>query len=445
MPDGSNLDLTEVKEAVDEIGQAWKEFQTTNDERLKQIEEKGSADPLTEEKLAKINETLAGHEAANQKLTKVIEEQKAAAEKAAEDAVKAAEEKEAVTKEQMDRIETALNRTDRGGSDDDDDLEAKAYNRLFFKYCRVGKEDLDREEMKSLTEVKALTVGDDTAAGYLAPPEFIGEIIKGETEFSPIRTIARVRQTSRRSTQIPRRTGQFAAVWTAEQGTRSETEGLTYGLEDMPTHEQSALVDVSEAMIEDSVFNIEQELQEEFTEQFGVAEGTAFVSGNAVGKPEGFMTNGDVSFTVSGSASTIADTDGQANGIIDLYHAVKTAYARNGTWVLNRTTLGAVRKLKDNQKNYIWQPGLASLRPNTILDAPYVEATDMDNEGANTFPIAFGDFRRAYTIVDRIVMSVLRDVFTQATSGNIRFVARKRVGGQIVLPEAIRRLKCSAS
>ena len=259
-----------------------------------------------------------------------------------------------------------------------------------------------------------------------------------------MRTVARVRPTARRAVQLPKRSGTFGAVWTAESGTRNETKGLTYALEEIPTNELYALVDISEQMMEDSEFNLEEELQQEFSEQFAVTEGLAFVSGDAVGKPEGFLTNSDVGSTNSGSASTIADTNGQADGLIDLYHALKTAYAVRGTWLLNRTVLGAVRKLKDGNNNYIWMPGLSSGIPNTILGQPYVEVPDMPNEAAGNFPIAFGNWTRGYVIVDRIVLSVLRDPFTQATSGNVRFIARRRVGGQVVLPEAIRKLKVAA-
>ena len=140
---------------------------------------------------------------------------------------------------------------------------------------------------------------------------------------------------------------------------------------------------------------------------------------------------------------TIADVNGQADGLLTLKYALKSGYARNAKWSLNRTTMGSVRKLKDNNRQYIWMPGLAQGQPNTIDGDPYVETPDMPNEGANTFPIAYGDFARAYTMVDRIVMSMLRDPFTQATSGNIRFLFYRRIGGQVVLAEAIRKLKCS--
>ena len=433
----------DMKDLLLEQAKTFEALKEANDQVQAEIEKLGSADVVLVEKVEKINASLDKFEDLNQRVTKAEQERKAAeeaAKEAAEAAAKAAEEKDAATKEQMDRIETALNRTDRGGASDEES-EAKEAKEAFVSYLRKGKDNLSPDE------IKVLTVGQDTQAGYLAPEEYVREIIKAAIVFSPIRTIARVRSTSAKAITVPRRTGTFGAVWVAEQGSRSETTGLTYGLEELPTHESTATVDISSAMLEDSVFDLQAELQEEFSEQFGVTEGTAFVSGSAVGQPEGFMTNGDVSSTNSGSAANIKDTNGQADGIINMIHALKEAYAANATFVLNRTTLGAVRKLKDVSSGagtYLWQPGVALGIPNTILGSPYIEATDMDNEGANTFPIAFGDFRRGYWIVDRISLSVLQDPYTQAGSGNIRFIARKRVAAQVVLPEAIRKLKCSA-
>ena len=226
----------------------------------------------------------------------------------------------------------------------------------------------------------------------------------------------------------------------SESGTRSETTGYQVGLEELPAHEYYALVDISEQDLEDTVFNLEAEMQSEFAEQFAKAEGTAFVTGNAVGKPEGFMTNGDVAEVVTGSASAIT-----ADSLLTLVHSIKAEYSRIGTFVFNRSTLAAIRKLKDTAGQYVFQAGmmLTGGVTNTILGQPYVEATDMPSEGSNTFPVAFGDFRRAYMIVDRTQMAVLRDPFTQATSGNVRYIARRRVGGQVILPEAIVKLKCS--
>jgi HK97 family phage major capsid protein len=181
-------------------------------------------------------------------------------------------------------------------------------------------------------------------------------------------------------------------------------------------------------------------MQSEFAEQFAKAEGTAHVSGNGVGQPFGFMSNGDVAQVVSGHASTIL-----ADGLIALVHGIKSEYAKNGTFVFNRTTLSSIRKLKDTAGQYVFQAGmmLTGGVTSSVLGHPYIEATDMPDEGSNTFPVAFGDFRRGYMIVDRVQMAVLRDPFTQATSGNVRYIARRRVGGQVIQAEAIVKQKCS--
>jgi len=308
------------------------------------------------------------------------------------------------------------------------------YLNAFDRYCRKGLDGLQPDEKK------ALTVSNDSTGGYLAPPEYVRELLKTITEISPIRSIARVRSTGARSIQIPKRDGQFAAQWVSESGTRSETTGYTVGLEELPAHEMYALVDISEQDLEDTVFDLEAEMQSEFAEQFAKAEGTAFVSGNAVGKPQGFM---DATITEVNSGSAAAIT---ADGLISLVHNIKSDYTRNGTFVFNRATLASIRKLKDTAGQYVFQPGmmLGGNMVNTILGHPYVEATDMPSEGSNTYPVAFGDFRRAYMIVDRVNLAVLRDPFTQATTGNVRYIARKRVGGQVVQAEAINKLKCSA-
>lgn len=424
-------DAPDLKTAVEGVMTAFEEFKSTNDARLKEIEKKGSADPVVTEKLGKIEQTLAAYEGLNQKLT-TVEQQK----KAIDD-----------LQEQFDRIETALKRSRNGGDAEEKSDRVGLWAKAVVDAYTQGVANLGEDQRKVLeaiqAEYKSLSVSSDTAGGYLAPVELVREIIKAETEISPVRSLVRVRQTAAKSIQIPKRTGQFAAQWVAEQGSRTETTGLTYGMEELPAHELYALVDISNQMLEDSAFNMNDEISMEASEQFAVAEGAAFVNGTGVGKPEGFLVNSAVDTTNSGSATTIADADGQANGLLTLKHAIKTAYSRNGNWVMNRTTLGSVRKLKDADKGYIWQPGLAMGKPNTIDGDPYVELPDMPNEGAGAKPIAYGDFRRAYTWVDRIVMEMLRDPYTQATSGNVRFIMRKRVGGQVVLAEAIRTLTCA--
>ena len=400
----------DIKNAISDLGQTFAEFKKVNDERLENIE-KGESTAYNDEKLAQIESKLDQYEAMNQKLT-------------------TAEANAEHIKEQVSKIETMVTRPDSGF----ESKQVDDYLNAFDSYCRKGLEGLQPDEKK------ALTVSNDSTGGYLAPPEYVRELLKTITEISPIRSIARVRSTGARSIQIPKRDGQFSAQWVSESGTRSETTGYTVGLEELPAHEMYALVDISEQDLEDTVFDLEAEMQSEFAEQFAKAEGNAFVVGDAVGKPHGFMDHSGVGHVNSGNASAVT-----ADGLISLVHNIKSDYTRNGTFVFNRATLASIRKLKDTAGQYVFQTGmmLGGNMVNTILGHPYVEATDMPSEGSNTFPVAFGDFRRAYMIVDRVNLAVLRDPFTQATTGNVRYIARKRVGGQLIQKEAINKLKCS--
>ncbi|MCK9519437.1 MAG: phage major capsid protein [Dehalococcoidia bacterium] len=380
--------MADEKNALVELKGLFEEFKQTNDQREAEIKKYGEALSSTVEKLEKMNS-------------------------------------------RMDELETKLNRPAQGENKEvDPEVERK---QAFDQYLRKGIEVL-------VPEKKALVTYDDTLGGYLAPGEYVREIIKGIVEFSPIRSVASIRQTSQRFVELPKKTGSIAAVWVAETGTRSETTGMAYGLENVPVHEMSAVVDISFADLEDSAFNMEEEIVNECSEQFGVAEGTAFVSGNAIGKPQGILTNEDIDYTASGDADEIT-----ADGLMDIFYDLKSAYANNAVWLLNRQTLKAIRKLKAGDGHYLWQPNIGLGTPPTICERPYIECVDMPDIAANAYPIVLGDFKRGYKIIDRIAISITRDNLTQASSGKCRFTARKRVGGQVVLAEAIRKLKIATS
>lgn len=400
----------DVKSAVQEIGSAFEEFKKVNDERLEKLE-KGEAIGDLEGKLDKIESAM-----------NMAEDSKSTLEKL--------EAKTEIINESVEKIETALKRPASGMNTKQIDEVMGAWG----VYLRKGKQGL------SADEVKALTVSNDTTGGYLAPPEYVRELLKTVTEISPIRSIARVRSTSQRSIQVPKKTATFSAQWVGEVGTRSETDGYRVGLEEIPAHEQYALVDISEQDLEDTVFNMEAELQSEFAEQFAKAEGNAFVVGDAINKPEGFMSASGLNEVVSGNASALT-----TDSLISLVHSIKSEYSRNAVFVFSRSTLSAIRKLKDTAGQYIFQPGmmLDGNMSATILGHNYVEATDMPAIAGNAYPIAFGDFNRGYMIVDRVNLSVLKDNFTQATTGSVRYVARRRVGGQVVQAEALAKLKIS--
>ena len=404
----------EVKTAVDAMATAFEEFKSANDQRLAEIEAKGSADPLTEEKLAKIEGDLDRFENVNQKL---VQQQKHA------------EGFEA----KLNEIETLLKRPANFMEAKEVDLSLKAWD----NFMRKGESQMDPMELK------ALTVGTAATAGNLAPAEYVEELLKVITEISPVRSVARIRQTSNKEIEVPSKTASFAAAWTAESGTRSETTGYTTSLNTIPTHEMYALVDISSQLLEDSVFDLEAEMNIEFAEQFAKAEGAAFIAGNGTNKPTGISNGNTVAHTATGAASAAISTD----NLMDLVHGLKTDYARNATFLLNRNTLGVIRKLKDTAGQYIFQTGFSGQAglPNTILGSPYLECPDVADAASGAKSVYYGDFRRGYMIVDRVSLSVLRDPYSQASTGNVRYIARRRVGGEVVLAEAMRVLKHATS
>lgn len=415
----------ELKNALDALGMTQKQAIDGQQKALAEFRDAVNADSVKRD---------AAHDAKIEKLQKELDrfEPMNDALVAIDARNKQVDEDRKAQQEQLDRIETKVNRP--GALIDADQAKAKEAREAFFDLCRVGTDRM-KPERKNV-----LTVSDDTGGGYLAPSEYVKEIIKAVVEFSPMRPLVRLMTTSAKSVQLPRRTGVFTAVWTGEVATRSETTGLAYGLEDCPVQEMTAEVYASMANLEDSAFNLENEFNMEFSEQFGVAEGLSIVSGNGVKQPEGFLTASGTN-----AINSLAATDITADGVIDLKYSLKTAYAKNATFVLNRKSLRSIRKLKDGEGNWLWMPGLAAGRPNSIDGDPYVEVPDMANPAASAKVMAFGDWKRAYTLVDRLAISVVRDPFTRASSGQIKFVARRRVGGQVTLAEAISVMTCSAS
>jgi HK97 family phage major capsid protein len=301
--------------------------------------------------------------------------------------------------------------------------------KAFEKWLRKGKEALTPEELK------VMTVSDLTTGGYVAPAEFTNEFLKTIVEYSPLRSIARVVSTTFRAKQWPKRTSSASASWVSEIGTRSETTNPKIGLEEIPTHEMYALAKISKQDLEDAKFDLMGFLNEEFREQFGVAEGTAFITGNAVGKPEGILTNPNVTgFTGTTTSGKIVTDD-----LMQTLYSLKEAYARNATWLWKRSSTLAISLLKNaGNVDYVWQPGLQSGAPALVLGRPYVECPDMPAEAGSAKAVAIGDFRRGYIIVDRIDIEVLEDPYSSKSTGCIEISARKRVGGQVVMPEAIK-------
>ena len=309
------------------------------------------------------------------------------------------------------------------------ELEKKA----FAGFIRQGRESLDH------TEVKSLRVSDDTAGGYLAPDQFVAELLRNLVLVSPVRSIARVATTGAGNVILPKRTSTLTATWTGETDDHTASQAA-YGQSQYPVAELACYTDVSNSLLEDAAFDIASELAFDFSEQFGKTEGAAFVNGDGNLKPKGFMQDTSITSVNSGNASAIT-----TDSLLDLYHSLPTFYSANAVWGMNRTTLGAVRKLKDGQGRYMLSfDGVPNAPAMTILGRPVVELPDMPDVAGGAYPIIFGDFKQGYRIFDRVSLAVLRDPYSVQTKGLVRFHARRRVAGGVAKSEAFRTLKISA-
>lgn len=330
-------------------------------------------------------------------------------------------------------LETRLNRPGTGGTEQRN--ERTDEQRAFGTYLRRGE--------GALTDVerRALTVGNDASAGFLAPPEYGTEIIKALVEHSPIRQYARVVTIAAPEVRFPRRVSGTNAEWVSEIGNRPEST-LTYDQVTLTPHEIATFVEVSKQLVEDAAYDLEGEIRSALAEDIGVKEGRAFISGDGVGKPKGILNATGIQEVVTGHASTLGAN--ASDLLIEVFSRLPTAYAQNGAWLLNRKTLATVRKLKDANGAYVWQPSLQAGQPATLLGRPVIEAVDADDVGAGKYPIIFGDFS-GYRIVDRVGLSVLVDPFSRAKNGITVFHCRKRVGGDVTNPDRFVKVKVAAS
>ncbi len=331
---------------------------------------------------------------------------------------------------QVTELETRMNRPAGGNSGNQ---EISLERRAFTNFLRLGDNRMEAEE------VRALIVGDDTKGGYLAPAEFQAEVIKGIVEISPIRQAVRVGSTGAGEVILPKLTGRPTASWVGEDEERDETT-MTYGQIEIPVHELACFIDVSLRLLEDSAINVESEISTELSQEFAVKENAAFSDGNGVKKPLGIQQAAGIAEIVNGHATNI-----NADQLIALMYSMPAAYRNNGSWLMNGTTLGKVRILKDGNGNYLWQPSYQAGQPSTLLGRPVIEDPTMPDAANGTFPIFYGDFNKAYRVYDRVGMSILRDPYTQATKGMVRFHARRRVGGAPTLTEALRKLKMATA
>jgi HK97 family phage major capsid protein/HK97 family phage prohead protease len=313
-----------------------------------------------------------------------------------------------------------------------DNTESKA----FGSFLRKGVERISAEE------VKALTVGTDANGGYLAPQEFGSELIKLLAEHSPIRNYAKVIQISAPSITYPRRLTGTQAAWVTEIANRTAS-GMTFEQVTLTPHELATFTDVSNALLEDNAYNLEGELIGDFAESFAKTEGLAFVKGTGSGQPKGIMTAANGIAEIKTGVAANFPASNPADVLIAMYHKVASTYAQAGVWLMNRNTLAVVRTWKDGNGRYLVLDPISEGAPSTLLGRPVVEMPDMDDIGAGNCPILFGDMS-GYRIVDRVGLTTLRDPYSLATNGQVRFHARKRVGADLTHPDRFIKLKVAA-
>lgn len=397
------MSLQDITERVYSLGNAWEQFKQVNDDRLREIERKGHADPLYNEHLRKISDTLDQH------------------------------------KHRMDSIETADARPVRDShSTKYNTAHMGEYRSAFCNYLRKGM-DAGLEQI----QIKALSVGTDADGGYLVTSKMSESIVNIVYETSPLRQLASIETISTDTLDLIEDTGEMFADWTSETGARIETATAQLGRNSIDAYEMYAQPRATQKLIDDSSVDIENWVAQKVGERFARLEATSFISGNGVGRPKGILSYaagnafGQIQQINSGNAADIT-----ADGLVRLFYSLKDEYSKRATFLMHRNTVQSARLLKETSTNqYLWQPGLSAGVPDTLLGAPVALAADMPVPAANALCVAVADFKRAYLIVDRVGIRTLRDPYTAKPF--VVFYTTKRVGGAVVNTDAIKLLKAS--
>jgi HK97 family phage major capsid protein len=281
----------------------------------------------------------------------------------------------------------------------------------------------------------ALQIGTDSEGGYLVPDDFERTLIESLEQENIIRTLAHVVTTSFGDKKIPVVASKGTAAWTDEEAAMHESDDA-FGSVTLGAHKLSTMIKVSEELLSDSVFNLEAYIAKEFARRTGSAEEEAFITGDGTGKPTGFLVTGEVGVTTAGNAISMDE-------VIDFYHSLKEPYRKNAIFITNDATIKAIRKLKDGNGQYLWQPSVQAGQPDTILNRPLKTSGYVPAIAAGAKVLAFGDFSY-YWIADRQGRSFQRLNELYAANGQVGFRATQRVDGKLILPEAVKVLQMKA-
>ena len=426
----------EIKDAVNDLGQAFEAFKQANDLRLNEIARKGSADVLTETKVNRLNDEVSRTQG-------LVD----------------------MAKKRLDQLETALKRSPVGETGDEQKeanvfaVERKTqsgvemspsqyaeYKKSFKNYIRRNNAGAD------VDEIKALSAGSDPDGGYFVTPDVSGRIVELLNETSPIRQVANVVTIGTDTLEGVAHLGEAGAGWVGETDARDETDSPTISQWSIPVHELYAEPRATQRLLDDALFNVDEWLSTKIAERLSRLENDAFVNGNTSGRPKGFLTYpagvpSSSTYKVieqvlsGGTGDFAATTPGDA--LINMVFSLKAAYRENAVFMMKRSTLAEVRKLKDENDNYLWTPDFQTKQGGTLLGFDVIEAEDMPAIAEDSLSIAFGDFKAGYQIVDRQGIRILRDNVT--TKPYVKFYTTKRVGGDVVDFDAIKLMKFAAA
>jgi len=351
----------------------------------------------------------------------------------------------------LNALETALGRRQLGGGGGSSlgsvSAEARAHKDKFFSWVRKGT---DPDGLRGLEVQANLSTLSDPDGGFLVPVEIDKSIERLSLAAVAMRRLARI-VTSKGEYTKPLSKGGATGGWVAEKASRSETDTPELTLFSPPMNEIYAMPAVTQKLLDMSDFDVEAWLLEEINDVFVTTEGTGFITGNGVSRVKGIIDTalmianasweyGKTGYVAGGHGSLLNNAD----KLVDLQHALKPVYRQNGTWLMNDTTFGVIRKFKDGDGNYLWRPGLLENAPDTLLGKPVEIDDNMPDIGAGAYPIAFADFKRAYTIVDHVSGTrLLRDPYT--AKPYVNFYVTKRLAAGISNYEAIKFLKVATS
>jgi len=389
-------DTSDPKAMIKALNEAFDEFKKANDEKLKAKAD----DTVLNEKVERINASIGEFQSV------------------------------------IDELNAKLAAAEMGAGKNR--VEDREYTDAFNAHFRKGN------------VAAALNKGAADEGGYLAPVEWDRSIIDQLITVSPMRQIAQVQTISTAGFKKLFNLRGTGSGWVGETASRPQTNTPEFGEMTFAPGEIYANPAATQQMLDDSAINLEQWLAGEVETEFAYQEGIAYVSGNGTNKPYGFLTfvtgaaNAAVNPLGPIAATTAAgQTAITTDELIDLVYSLPQEMSQNARFVMNRSTLARVRKLKDGDGNYIWQPSYQAGEPSQLLANPITEMAAMPNVAAGAVPIAFGDFRRGYLIIDRTGVRVLRDPYTNKPY--VMFYTTKRVGGGVQDPQAIKALKMAAA